>query len=137
MEIKEFNTPVVFFDGVCNLCNSTVQFIIRHDRNRIFLFCSLQSKKTEEIFNKLNFNFSKPETIILLDRNKLYSGSTAILKILRKMNCPYQIFFILIIIPKPFREIVYRYIAKRRYKWFGKRENCMLPDDELKNRFID
>ncbi|OGU13855.1 MAG: thiol-disulfide oxidoreductase [Ignavibacteria bacterium GWB2_35_12] len=131
------NKPIVFFDGVCNLCNSIVQFIIRHDKKERFLFASLQSEKSKEILSNFNFTQSDIETIILLEENKLYFVSTAALKIVRHLNFLCSLLYIFIIIPKPLRNYVYRIIAKNRYKWFGKKDSCMVPSHELKNRFID
>ncbi|TAL69207.1 MAG: DUF393 domain-containing protein [Bacteroidetes bacterium] len=137
--MSDFNTnnPIIFFDGICNLCNSVVQFVIKHDKKKRYLFCPLQSDKTKEVFGEFNNQLTKAETIILFEENKLYFGSTAALNIVKHLNLLYPILFFFIIIPKPLREFVYRFIAKHRYKWFGKRESCMLPTDDLKNRFID
>jgi len=137
MADKIGNKPIVFFDGVCNLCNSIVQFIIRHDKKERFLFVSLQSEKSKEILSNFNFTQSDIETIILLEENKLYFVSTAALKIVRHLNFLCSLLYIFIIIPKPLRNYVYRIIAKNRYKWFGKKDSCMVPSHELKNRIID
>ena len=137
MSINIGNKLIVLFDGVCNLCNSIVQFIIRHDKKERFLFASLQSEKSKEILSNFNFTQSDIETIILLEENKLYFVSTAALKIVRHLNFLCSLLYIFIIIPKPLRNYVYRIIAKNRYKWFGKKDSCMVPSHELKNRFID
>jgi len=131
------NKPIVFFDGICNLCNSVVQFIIKHDKKERFLFASLQTENSKDILSNFNFTLSDIDTMILLENNKLYFGPSATLRIVRHLNFIYPLLYIFIIIPKPLRDFVYRIMAKNRYKWFGKKDSCMLPTPELKNRFID
>jgi predicted DCC family thiol-disulfide oxidoreductase YuxK len=131
-----YEKPVVFFDGVCNLCSSIVQFIIKHDRKEKFLFCALQSEKAKMILNNLNYNISLTDTIVLYEKGMLFTRSTATLKIIRRMKGLYPLLYIFIIIPKPLRNYAYNLIAKKRYKWFGKKDSCMVPIPELQNRFI-
>jgi predicted DCC family thiol-disulfide oxidoreductase YuxK len=129
--------PVIFFDGVCNLCNASVQFIIKRDSKESFLFSSLQSDAAQAILlqNKLeNLDF---DTIILLEDGIIYDKSTAILKILRKLSGLYKLGYIFIVVPKFIRDFVYKIISKNRYKWFGKRDSCMIPTEELKLRFLE
>jgi predicted DCC family thiol-disulfide oxidoreductase YuxK len=129
--------PVIFFDGVCNLCNASVQFIIKKDSKKNFMFSSLQSDAAQAILlqNKLeNLDF---DTIILLEDGIIYDKSTAILKILRKLSGLYKLGYIFIVVPKFIRDFVYKIISKNRYKWFGKRDSCMIPTEELKLRFLE
>lgn len=130
------NKPIIFFDGVCNLCNAVVQFVIKHDKKEIFLFCSAQSEKAKVILGE-NLNFTEPESIILFEEHELLKGSTAVLRIIKRLNSLFSILYIFIIIPKPVRDFIYRIIAKNRYKLFGKKDSCMMPNQELINRFID
>lgn len=131
------NKSIVFFDGVCNLCNSSVNFIIKHDTNKQFLFASLQSDAAKELM--LHYGIEKFEitTILLIEKEKLYDKSTAILKIAKHLNNGIKFCYVFIIFPKYLRDLVYNFIAKRRYKWFGKRESCMIPSLKFKNRFLD
>lgn len=137
MKENSVNKPIIFFDGICNLCNSIVQFIIKHDRKERFLFASLQSEKSKDILSNFNFTLSYIDTMILLENNKLYFGPSATLRIVRHLNSIYPLLYIFVIIPKPLRDYLYKIIAKRRYKWFGKKDSCLVPTQELKNRFID
>tara|TARA_B110000093_G_C12704030_1_gene299434 strand:+ start:166 stop:576 length:411 start_codon:yes stop_codon:yes gene_type:complete len=129
--------PLVLFDGVCNLCNSSVQYVIKHDRYNKFKFASLQSDAAKEILLQFNENNSDLNSIILIDNNKIFKKSLAILRLLKILGGIYTLLYIFIIIPKPLRDWVYDYIAKNRYKWYGKKDSCMIPTKELKNKFID
>jgi predicted DCC family thiol-disulfide oxidoreductase YuxK len=135
--VKKFkNKSIILFDGVCNLCNSSINFIINHDKKEQFLFASLQSDAAKDLmlhYGIKNYNLS---TIILLDGANFYDKSTAILKISKHLNFGLKLCYVFIIIPKKLRDIFYDIIAKRRYKWFGKRKICRIPDLELKNRFL-
>ena len=128
---------IILFDGVCNLCNSSVQFIIKHDKKKQFLFTSLQSDAGQEILlqNKIeNLNF---KTILLVENNNLFTKSTAILKISKKLNGIYPLFYAFIIVPTFIRDGIYNFISKNRYQWFGKKESCMIPTEDLKERFLE
>ena len=129
--------PLVLFDGVCNLCNSSVQYVIKHDRYNKFKFASLQSDAAKEILLQFNVNNSDLNSIILIDNNKIFKKSLAVLRLLKILGGVYTLLYIFIIIPKPLRDWVYDYIAKNRYKWYGKKDSCMIPTKELKNKFID
>lgn len=129
--------PIILFDGVCNLCNASVQFIIKRDSKKIFLFSSLQSDASQDILLQYNLEKLDFDTIILLDNGIIYDKSTAILKIIRKLSGFYKLGYIFIIVPKFIRDYVYKIISKNRYKWFGKRDTCMIPTEELKLRFLE
>lgn len=129
--------PIILFDGVCNLCNASVQFIIKRDSKKIFLFSSLQSDASQDILLQYNLEKLDFDTIILLDNGIIYDKSTAILKIIRKLSGFYKLGYIFIIVPKFIRDYVYKIISKNRYKWFGKRDACMIPTEELKLRFLE
>ena len=126
---------VVLFDGVCNLCNSSVQWLIRHDKNQIFRFASLQSDYAAEHLKNSEYQFI--DSIILLDNNRIYSKSSAVLRILKRLRLPYNLLWVFIIVPPFVRNFVYDVVARNRYNWFGKRETCMMPSDELKARFFE
>ncbi len=127
---------IVLFDGVCNFCNSSVNFIIKHDTKNIFLFATLQSEKGKELLNKFKIDVQKMDTIILIENENYFIKSTAALKIAKHLNRLYPLLFALIIIPTFIRNFFYDIVAKNRYKWFGKKDVCMIPTKELKSKFI-
>lgn len=134
-KIKE--KPIIFFDGVCNLCNSSIQFILKRDTNELFLFSSLQSDAAKDILLQYNLENFDLSSIILLENGVIYQKSTAILKITKKLSGIYKYGYAFIIIPKFIRDGIYSFIAKNRYKWYGKRDACMLPTAALKLRFLE
>lgn len=131
------NKPIILFDGVCNLCNSSVQFIIKRDSKKIFMFSSLQSDAGQDILLQNNLGNLDFSSIILLEDGIIYDKSTAILKITRRLSGIYKMGYLFIIIPKFIRDFVYNKISKNRYKWFGKKDSCMIPTEELKLRFLE
>ncbi|WKD86464.1 hypothetical protein KCTC32516_01839 [Polaribacter huanghezhanensis] len=132
------NKQLVLFDGVCNFCNASVLKIIKKDTQNIFLFASLQSEIGKEITHHFKIDTKKIDSIVLVVSNTtFYIKSTAALKIAKHFGGFWMLFQIFWILPTAFRDLVYNYIAKNRYKWFGKKESCMLPTPELKSKFID
>ena len=129
--------PIILFDGECNLCNASVQFIIQRDSKECFLFSSLQSDAAQAILLQYNLENLDFNTIILLEDGIIYDKSTAILKIIRRLSGFYKLGYIFIAVPKFIRDFVYKIISKNRYKWFGKRDSCMIPTEELKLRFLE
>lgn len=131
------NKKLILFDGVCNLCNSSVQFIIKHDKKNIFLFTPLQSVTGKAIIKAHNIDTEKLDSILLYTTKKdLDYKSTAALKIASNLRFPIKLISVFIIIPAFIRNWIYDIIAKNRYKWFGKKESCMIPTVELKNKFL-
>src|SRR5690606_5796588 len=128
---------VIFFDGVCNLCNRSVQFVIKRDRAKKFRFASLQGKSAAFVLKELNISPADSDSFILLENDKVYTRSTAALRVLRELGGLWKLFYVFIIVPPFIRDGVYNFIARKRYKWFGKREECMIPTPELKERFLD
>ncbi|MFO7674430.1 MAG: thiol-disulfide oxidoreductase DCC family protein [Lutibacter sp.] len=131
------NKSIIFFDGICNLCNATVNFVIKHDKKAQFLFASFQSDAAKEILLHFNLKNLDVNTVILVEGQKVYNKSTAVLKIAKQLDGGTKAFYAFFIIPKIFRDRVYDFIAKNRYRWFGKRDSCLIPSIELKNRFLD
>ena len=131
------NKSLVLFDGVCNLCNASVKFIVKHDKKEQFLFASLQSDVAKELLLQYNSKKITMDSIILIENNAFYEKSTAALRISKKLNGSYKLLYIFIIIPTFIRDWVYNYIAKNRYKWYGKKDTCMIPTPALKNRFLE
>lgn len=131
------NSKIILFDGVCNLCNSFVQRIIKNDEYALFKFASLQSDFGQEFLKGHNLNQQEFKSIILLDGDKYYTKSTAALKIGKELKGFYKLSGLLFIFPRFIRDFVYDIVSKNRYKWFGKQDNCWLPTAELKSKFIN
>ena len=129
-------TAIVLFDGVCNLCNSSINFIIRHDKKNRFMFAALQSEKGIEILKQYGFNSAVTNSIVLIKNKNIFLKSSAALQIAKSLNGLFPALYIFMIIPPFIRNIVYDFIAANRYKWFGKKEVCMIPTEELKSKFI-
>ncbi len=134
---KNKNKSIILFDGICNLCNASVYFIIKHDKKEQFLFASLQSDAAKEILLQYNSKKIKFDSIVLIEKNEIYEKSTAALRIAKSLSGGFKFLYLFIIIPKFIRDWVYNYIAKNRYKWYGKKESCMIPSPKLINRFIN
>lgn len=131
-------TPlIILFDGDCNLCNGTVQFILKKDKKKQFRFASLQGKFGQGILNKFGLPGGKPNSFILLEGEKIYTHSTGALRVFRQLGGIWKLLYVFIIIPPFIRDGVYNFIARNRYKWFGKRDSCYLPSPALKNRFLE
>ncbi|MBL7997889.1 MAG: DUF393 domain-containing protein [Candidatus Kapabacteria bacterium] len=130
--------PVVFFDGVCNLCNSTVQYVIERDPDALFRFSSLQSPFAQRELGARGIVISDPpESVLLLHHNHIYSESAAIITLLRLLGGWYRIATLLLIVPAFIRNPVYRWVARSRYRWFGVQESCMMPSPNLRHRFLE
>lgn len=129
-------TPVILFDGVCNLCNGSVLFIIKRDPRAQFRFASLQSEFGQEQLRRFMLPTTEMNSVLLLADGKLYQKSSAAIKIAGRLTGGWPLLTIFKIFPTPVRDAVYDWIARNRYRWFGKREACMIPTPELKSRFI-
>ncbi len=127
---------VVLFDGVCNLCNGFVQFIIRHDKSGQIKFSQLQSTSGQSLLKPFSASIEKADSVIYIREGKIHLRSSAGLYILKDLGGVWKTATVFFIFPKPIRDFVYDIIAKYRYRWFGKRESCMVPTDELVERFI-
>lgn len=130
------NESIIFFDGVCNLCSGAVKFVLKRDRNQRFKFASLQSEFAHDCLGKFGVHESL-ETIVLIQNGVLYKKSDAALQIARQLGFPFSLFYGLKIFPKGLRDVVYDFIARNRYQWFGKSDYCMIPSAELSERFVD
>jgi predicted DCC family thiol-disulfide oxidoreductase YuxK len=130
------NTAVILFDGICNLCNASVNLVIKHDRKDHFRFAPLQSQEGIALLKKFNVDQQEKETVVLIENNQAYTRSSAALRIAKKMSGLYPLLFGFIIVPPFLRNAVYDLIARKRYKWFGKKESCMIPTKEIKQKFI-
>ena len=128
--------PIVLFDGVCNLCNGAVQLILRHDPAGRFRFASLQSPAGEELQTRLGIDPQALDSIVLVEGERWYRESDAALRITSGMSGAWKALGVLRVIPRPLRDPLYRWVARNRYRWFGKRETCWLPTPELRGRFL-
>lgn len=130
-------SAIILFDGVCNLCNGAVQFIIKRDKKGNFSFASLQSAEGQKLSKEYNLPVTDFNSFILIENNKVYTRSTGALRVTRKLRGLWPLIYGFIIIPKFIRDGVYNWIARNRYKWFGKKDECMIPTPELKARFLN
>jgi predicted DCC family thiol-disulfide oxidoreductase YuxK len=130
---------VLLYDGVCNMCDSTVQFVLKRDKKKKIHFAGLQSSVAKTILAQHDVRIDPNElsTIYYIRKGKLYSRSTAILKVCMELNNAWPLMGAFLIVPKFIRDGVYSFIARNRYKWFGKKEYCTLPDPEERNLFLD
>ncbi len=127
---------LVLFDGVCNLCNSSVIFIIENDRKNQFRFAPLQSQKAREILGVQSPPDGTYETIIYIENGKVFTKSTAVLKIARHLRFPWLLAWVFMIIPSFIRDGLYKIVSRNRYRWFGKKDQCMIPTPDLKEKFL-
>ncbi|OMP30780.1 thiol-disulfide oxidoreductase DCC family protein [Mangrovimonas sp. DI 80] len=138
MIILPANKELILFDGVCNLCNTSIKYVIKHDKQNRFVFAALQSDIGKSVIEEHGIDTTKIDSILLhTPNNKIYYKSTAALKIASKLGFPISIMSIFLIVPSFIRNWVYDFIAKNRYKWFGKKESCMIPTPELSSKFLD
>lgn len=128
---------IILFDGVCNFCDGTVNFLIKQDTEEKFLFASLQSDAGQNLLKKLNLPTEHFDSFIYVKGEKFYSKSTAALHIAKDLRKWWQLLYILILIPEPIRNLCYNWIAKNRYKWFGQKQECALPTPDIRKRFLN
>lgn len=129
-------SAIVLFDGVCNLCNGAVRFIVRRDPRGRFRFAPLNSPAARERLAAASGDAPLPDSVVLIEEGRVYTRSAAALRIARGLRWPWPLAYALIVVPRPLRDLAYDAIARRRYRWFGKAEQCMLPTPELQNRFL-
>lgn len=128
---------VVLFDGVCNLCNHSVNFIIDRDPEGYFQFASLQSEAGQKLLEQHGLDPQYLDSVVLVQRGKVYKDSSAVLRIAKHLKGIWSLGRIFLIVPPFLRNLVYHFVAKNRYQWFGKKDQCRLPTPELKARFLD
>ena len=127
---------IILFDGICNLCNRSVLFILKRDLKKQFLFASLQSDASKKLLLQFNDGNSRLKSIVLIEDETVYIKSTAVLRICRRLGLFWRMMYVFIFIPKGWRDFIYDTIAKHRYDWFGKKNTCTMSIDGYKNRFI-
>lgn len=130
------SNPVVLFDGVCNFCNSMVNFAIRNDKKAMLKFAPLQSVAGQRLKEQYNIPASI-DTVIVIDNGKVYTYADAGIRVTKYLRWPVKMLYALVIIPSFISQPVYKWIAKNRYKWWGKKETCMIPTPELRKRFLE
>ena len=133
---KQLTHSIILFDGVCNLCNGAVNFVIKRDPGNVFKFTPLQEKQGVLLLKKHAIDAQELDSIVLVENKKVYTKSSAALRIARKLSNLWPLFFVLLIIPSFIRDGVYDFIAKNRYKWFGKKEQCIIPTPGLREKFL-
>lgn len=126
---------IVMFDGECNFCDSSVQFIIKRDTRGYFKFAALQSDAGVELKEKYGIS-NHIDSFILIEDEKVYKFSDGALRVCRNLSGLWRYLYIFMLVPKPIRNSVYKFIAKNRYRWFGKKESCMIPSPEVRSRFL-
>lgn len=137
MENLPKDKKIILFDGVCNLCDSTVQFIIKHDKKDIFRFVALQSELGQQIVKHIGVDTSKTDSILLYEPGvAYYYKAEAAIKIASELGGIYSLIQGFSVLPKSFSNSVYDYVARNRYKWYGKKEECMIPTPEMKAKFL-
>lgn len=131
------NNKIILFDGYCHMCSGTVIFILKRDRLQKFKFASLQSNAGQELLKKYNLPANDFDSFVYICDEKYYLRSTAALRVFKELGGLWSLLFIFIVVPAFLRDLVYRLIAKTRYKIFGKRTSCLMPNEQMKNRFIE
>ena len=133
-------SDIILFDGVCNLCNGFVQFVIQHDASGRFRFAALQSAAGQAVLTAHGVDAAavaaEPDSVLLEHGGQLYSHSEAVLRIAQGLGGPWRALLLGRLLPRPWRDAAYRFVARHRYRWFGRQESCWLPTPELKARFL-
>ncbi|MDF2448143.1 MAG: hypothetical protein K0R26_647 [Bacteroidota bacterium] len=130
------NKPVLLFDGFCNLCHASVQFVLKHEKKPDLLFCSLQSEKGLQLLKAHSIDPQVTNSLVLIENGKAYKKSSAALRVTKYLRGAFQLSLFFMIIPAFIRNAVYDFISKNRYKWYGKKETCIIPVSEMKSRFL-
>jgi predicted DCC family thiol-disulfide oxidoreductase YuxK len=130
-------SPVIYFDGVCNLCTGSVQFVLKRDKKKIFRFASLQGEGGRKLLKDYQLPALNYKTFIVEEGGKVFTRSTAALRVFKHLGGAWSLLYVFIIIPAFIRDAVYNFVSNNRYSWFGKTDECWLPKAEWKNRFIE
>lgn len=130
------NRHLVIFDGVCNFCNGSVNFIIKHDSQRIFSFTPMQSELAQQLINKYGITKVGVDTFLLIKNNQCYVRTNAALEITKDLDGYWKWMRLFRIVPRPIRDFFYRLFARNRYALFGRTDACIVPSDEIKDRFL-
>ena len=128
--------PILLFDGHCNLCNAGVQFIVKRNPAKTIRFASLQSRSGRALLDKHHIDQNYIDSLVFIEGERLSVSSTAALRALSYLSSWESHLKLLLVLPRPLRDLVYRFVARHRYKWFGRQEQCIVPSSELMERFI-
>ncbi|MFP4976059.1 thiol-disulfide oxidoreductase DCC family protein [Paenibacillus sp. CN-4] len=128
---------VVLIDGVCHLCQGLVKFIIKRDPKAAFRFATLQGAAGRRMVSSAGMDPDRLDTVVLVEQGAVYTESAAALRIARKLRFPWPVLYVFIAVPRPLRDAVYRYVARNRYRWFGRDEACLLPTPDLRRRLVE
>jgi predicted DCC family thiol-disulfide oxidoreductase YuxK len=129
-------SDVILFDGICNFCNSTINFIIKRDKKKLIRFAPLQSDAGQQLLTAFNLSTTEFHSFIYIENGKVFTESTAALRVCKKLTALWPLLYGFIIVPKFIRNGIYKWISKNRYKWFGQKNQCMIPSPEIRNRFL-
>lgn len=130
-------TPLILYDGVCPLCTASVIFVIKRDPRKRFHFAALQSPLGQMLLARYGLPHDEFTTFVLITEDGHDTRSTAALKVARELGGPWRLLYALIVVPMPLRDMIYRVVARHRYRWFGKRETCLVPSADIQDRFVD
>ncbi|WP_458119724.1 thiol-disulfide oxidoreductase DCC family protein [Paenibacillus sp. Z6-24] len=136
-ELLQGEHPIVLVDGVCHFCQGATKFIIKRDPKGIFHFASIQSEVGQKLMQKGGLRTDTMDTFVLIEKGHFYTRSTAALRIARRLRYAWPLLYAFIVVPKVLRNSVYNLVARNRYRWFGKSDQCMLPTPEIRERFIE
>jgi predicted DCC family thiol-disulfide oxidoreductase YuxK len=131
------NFPILLFDGVCNLCQTSVQWVLKRDKAAVFRFAALQSETGQSALARFGLDTEKFDTVVLVDGDQIYTRSDAAFEILRRLGSPWSWLCVLYWLPRPIRNGVYNWVARNRYRWFGQKQECWLPRREWSDRFLN
>ena len=134
--IADNTSYILLFDGVCNLCTGIVKFIIKNDKKEVFRFAALQSQSGQALLKKLNLPATDFDTFVLIIGDQYYTKSTAVLHVLKALGGLWEVLYVYIVFPESMRDFIYDIVARTRYRVFGKKETCLVPSPEIKDRFL-
>ncbi len=129
--------PIILFDGVCNLCNRAVIFVIKRDKKNVIHFAPLQSDTAKALLANCNMQIEEMKTFVFIEKGEAYTQSTAALKVCRYLSGLWRLLYGFIIVPVFIRDGIYKWVAKNRYRWFGQKNECMIPTPELQAKFLN
>jgi predicted DCC family thiol-disulfide oxidoreductase YuxK len=137
MSDKDSVHPLIIFDGVCNYCCGVVNFIIERDPDGVFRFAPFQSEAARRILGQYDYPVDTLDSFVLIEDGKLYTKSEAGLRVQKLLGGFHKLLYAFIVVPAPIRDAVYDYIARHRYEWYGKKDECMIPTPDIKSRFLE
>lgn len=127
---------IILFDGVCQFCNASVNFVLRRDHHDRFRFSPLQSAAGEQLLSAHGLDKGETDSFVLIEGNKAYTRSSAVLRVAGRLGFPWKLLRVFLIVPAFIRDAVYNWIARNRYRWFGKKDQCMVPDEKVRRKFL-